>query len=221
MFTGVIETIGTVRRISGGGDSFALAVEIPSPAKEIRAGDSVAVDGVCLTAAGVAGGAVTMDVGEETFRRTTLGRLKTGSRVNVETSLTADKPLGGHFVSGHVDAVGTVAEVRARRTQREMRVAYPQGLAPFIVGKGSIAVDGVSLTVGEVRGEWFAVYLVPHTWENTTLSGKAAGAGVNLEVDMLARYVWKALATLRSGGKEGGIMDLLEKYGYVEGDSER
>ncbi|MFH1538732.1 MAG: riboflavin synthase [bacterium] len=219
MFTGIIETTGTVRRVSGGGDSFSLAVEIPSPSKEIKAGDSVAVDGVCLTATGVSGSVVEMDVGEETYRRTTLKRLRPGARVNIETSLTAEKALGGHFVTGHVDAEGTVAAVSARRTQREMRISHPPELAPFIVEKGSVAVDGISLTVGETGDGWFAVYLIPHSWENTTLSGKRAGAAVNLEVDIIARYVWKVLGTISGGGKEGGIMELLEKYGYTGGGS--
>lgn len=217
MFTGIVETMGTVRRIDGGGGSFSLAVEIAAPPREIKPGDSVAVDGVCLTATSFASGVAAMDVGEETFRRTTLSALRPGGRVNIETALTLEKPLGGHFVSGHVDAVGTIKAVVPSRTQREVRIEFPEALEPLIVEKGGVAVDGISLTVGAVRDGWFAVYLIPHSWENTTLSFKKPGAKVNLEADLLARYVMKILSTMNHPGGGGNFLNKLREYGYMDG----
>ncbi|MEW6201193.1 MAG: riboflavin synthase, partial [bacterium] len=187
--------------------------------------DSVAVNGVCLTATGAKRGAGTeiikMDVSEETFNKTTLKNLTNGAKVNIEPALTPAKPLGGHLVYGHVDGVGTIESIRRHRLQVEMEISFPSEIGIFIVEKGSIAVDGVSLTVGTLEGNRFTVYLIPYTLQKTTLGERKPGDKVNIEVDMLARYVWKIVSAMGkretgAGTKRGEtLMELLERYEYV------
>jgi riboflavin synthase len=184
MFTGLVQALGTVTALEGG----RLAVETPLAA-ELSAGDSVSVNGVCLTASGVAGGGFTADVMDETLRRSSLGGLGPGSRVNLELPLRAADRLGGHFVQGHVDGVGTVGEVREEGFSRVVVVEADGDLLRYVVEKGSIAVDGVSLTVSALDADGFEVSLIPETLERTTLGAVAPGDGVNLEVDVLAKYV--------------------------------
>jgi riboflavin synthase len=184
MFTGLVQALGTVTALEGG----RLAVETPLAA-ELSAGDSVSVNGVCLTASGVAGGGFTADVMDETLRRSSLGGLSPGSRVNLELPLRAADRLGGHFVQGHVDGVGTVREVREEGFSRVVAVEADGDLLRYVVEKGSIAVDGVSLTVSALDEDGFEVSLIPETLERTTLGAVAPGEGVNLEVDVLAKYV--------------------------------
>ena len=177
MFTGIVREVGRVVSFDG----HRLVVE---GATQAATGDSVAVDGVCLTA--VDGSQLAFDVVDETLDRTTLGALKAGDRVNLEPALRAGDPLGGHLVQGHVDGLG-----RARSVGESVWIDAPPDLLRYVVEKGSITVDGVSLTVAAVDGEGFAVALVPHTLEATTLGGLAPGDPVNLEVDILAKYVEK------------------------------
>jgi riboflavin synthase len=192
MFTGIVEGTGTVaamRRPPAGGAA-RLEVEAPWPAGELAVGDSVAVDGCCLTVVARTAGGFAADVVAETLRRTTLGRLPAGARVNLERPLALGGRLGGHLVQGHVDGVGRVLERRpAGEGGEEVRVDLPGDLARYVVEKGSIAVDGVSLTVAGVGQGWFAVALVPHTLAATTLGERAPGDPVNLEVDVVAKYV--------------------------------
>jgi riboflavin synthase len=190
VFTGLIKATG---RVAGQGDG---RLRVEATGMSLSEGDSIAVDGVCLTAAAVEDGAFEADVMGETLRRSTLGSLGAGDRVNLEPPLRAGDPLGGHVVQGHVDGTGTVDSVTGEAFARVVRIAAAPELLRYVVDKGSIAVDGVSLTVAEVDGEGFSVSLIPETLERTTLGGAAPGRAVNLEVDVLAKYVEKLTAAL-------------------------
>jgi len=191
MFTGLVEDRGRVSAAEGaGGLRLTVATRL---AAELEPGDSVAVNGVCLTAATVAGGAFTADVMAETARRSSLAALVDGDEVNLELPLRAGDRLGGHIVQGHVDGVGEVEWTEAEGAARVVRlITYPE-LLRYVVEKGSIAVDGVSLTVASVDDEGFTVSLIPETLARTTLGAAEAGRAVNLEVDMLAKHVEKLL----------------------------
>jgi riboflavin synthase len=191
MFTGLIEASGRLveRKTTGGGLRFRIASPL---AAELAAGDSLAVNGVCLTVILADGADILADVGPETIRVTTLGTLPPGAVVNLERPLRADSRLGGHFVQGHVDAIGCV-EDRAPEAEFEwLTVSFPPNLAPFLVLKGSIAVDGISLTVARLSSDRFGVQVVPYTLEQTNLSAISAGDPVNLECDMIGKYVVRA-----------------------------
>lgn len=180
MFTGLVFGKGTVRAAGGG------RLTVTAPLEELSQGDSVAVNGVCLTAVDLRNGEFSADVMDETFSRTSLGRLKEGSEVNLELPLRAGDPMGGHVVQGHVDGVGTVAEAPPA-----LRIEADPGLLRYVVEKGSITIDGVSLTVVGADASSFWVGLIPETLERTTLGGLLPGDIVNLEVDILAKYVEK------------------------------
>jgi riboflavin synthase len=192
MFTGLVESLGTVSRTENNGAGRRLTVR-DSMSRELAVGESVAVNGACLTVVGIDGDEFTFDVGPETLLRTNLGALADGDRVNLERSLRAGDRLGGHFVQGHVDAVGII---NARVRQEEWEDVWfrcPGELTRLMVPKGSIAVDGVSLTLVKVESERFSVMLIPHTQSATTLGSKKVGDPVNLEADMLAKHVAKLL----------------------------
>ena len=191
MFTGLIEATGRLvgRTTTSGG----LRVRIASAlAGELAAGDSVAVSGVCLTVIAAGGGEFQADVGPETIRVTTLGALSPGAAVNLERPLRADSRFGGHFVQGHVDAIGQIAGRRAETEFEWLTIAFPSPLAPYLVVKGSIAVDGISLTVARLGADRFDVQIVPYTLEHTNLGGLSMGDRVNLECDMVGKYVVRA-----------------------------
>ena len=192
MFTGLIADIGRVTRIDASDEGATLRIETPL-AGTIRDGDSVAVAGVCLTATGVAEGSFGAEAMTETLRRSTLGALRDGDEVNLELPLTADARLGGHVVQGHVDGLGEVLEQRDDGFARRIRFGAPADVLRYVVEKGSIAVDGVSLTVTEVDDRSFTVSLIPETLQRTNLGGIDAGTRVNLEVDLLAKYVEKLM----------------------------
>jgi riboflavin synthase len=193
MFTGIVRELGRVAAAEERGGGFALEIEAPETAPTLDAGDSLAVDGVCLTAEAVAGGRVSLHAVPETLSRTTLGRLREGDAVNLEPALRAGEALGGHYVQGHVDSVGRIQSVEAEGEGLRVFVAAPPEILRYLVEKGSVAVDGVSLTVAELAEDAFAVALVPHTLERTTLSDLLPGREVNLEVDVLAKYVERLL----------------------------
>jgi riboflavin synthase len=193
MFTGLVETTARVRRVDPDGDGARLEVETPLAA-ELHQGDSVAVNGVCLTAIDPDAGGFKADVMAETLRRSSLGPLAAGDSVNLELPLRAGDRLGGHVVQGHVDGTGTVESAHDEGFARVVRIAAAPDLLRYVVEKGSIAVDGVSLTVAEVDGDGFSVSLIPETLERTTLGQAAPGRVVNLEVDVLAKYVEKLVA---------------------------
>jgi riboflavin synthase len=191
VFTGIVEALGRVAEVArSGGEKWRLSVEPPGePGWRLRTGESVAVNGVCLTVVGAAGGCLSFDVAEETRRVTTLGDLGAGDPVNLERPLRLDDRLGGHLVLGHVDAVGRVRAVRPEGESRWMTVEVPLALRPFLVAKGSVTVDGVSLTVAAVEAAAFSVALIPHTLAVTTLGGRGPGSRVNLETDVIGKYV--------------------------------
>jgi len=193
MFTGIVREIGRVAAVEGGADGVRLVVEAPATAATTGLGDSVAVNGVCLTAEAVENGSVAFRAVPETLRRTTLGALRAGDAVNVEPALRAGDPLGGHVMQGHVDGVGTVQSVEAEGEGLRVFVAAPVELLRYCVQKGSVAVEGVSLTVAELADDAFAVALVPHTLEASTLGDLVPGRDVNVEVDVLAKYVERLL----------------------------
>ena len=190
MFTGIVREVGRVEAVEKRGESVRLVVRAPETAAAASVGDSVSLAGVCLTAVEVADGTVAFEAVPETLRRSTLGRLETGGGVNVEPALRAGDPLGGHIVQGHVDGVG-----RIRRVGDEgIEVEAPPDVLRYCVEKGSVAVEGVSLTIAGLGESSFTVALIPHTREVTTLGGLAEGDDVNLEVDVVAKYVERLAA---------------------------
>jgi riboflavin synthase len=199
MFTGLIETLGTVQRLEHEGAGTRLVVTAPSIASQLAIGESVAVNGVCLTVVQRSEEAFAFQAGPETLQRTNLGQLHPGEPVNLERALRVGERLGGHLVQGHVDGCGTVASRQRSGEWEIVCFACALELAAQMVAKGSVAVDGVSLTVVEAQPAGFSVALIPHTLSATTLGRKAVGATVNLETDVLAKYVWKCVEALRGG----------------------
>jgi riboflavin synthase len=194
MFTGIVEELGRVDEVVERGDAALISVTGPIVASDARAGDSIAVNGVCLTVVDVRADGFTADVMAETLRRSALGALAPGSPVNLERAVRPDGRLGGHIVQGHVDGTAVVASVQPGERWTDMAFDCPAGLARYIVEKGSITVDGVSLTVVSVRDDGFSVSLIPTTLAATTLGTRAAGDRVNIEVDIVAKYVERLLA---------------------------
>jgi riboflavin synthase len=193
MFTGLVRELGTVTAIDGGYDGVRLRVNAPETACDAKLGDSIALAGVCLTVVEANEGTLAFDAVPETLARTSLGGLSAGSRINVEPSLRAGEPLGGHIVQGHVDGVGSVRSVEPEGDGRRIWIDAPPELLRYAVAKGSIAVEGVSLTVAALDDGAFAVALIPHTLAVTTLGALQVKDAVNLEVDVLAKYVEKLL----------------------------
>lgn len=194
MFTGIVRELGTVVSADERGVGRALVVRAPAAAANTALGDSVSINGCCLTVESVDGEQVAFHAVAETLTRTTLGRLRADDRVNVESAVRAGDPLGGHYVQGHVDGVGRVQSVEAEGEGLRVFVEAPDDVLRYCVEKGSVTIDGVSLTVAELAEDAFAVALVPHTLEATTLSELAPGREVNLEADVLAKYVERLIA---------------------------
>ena len=190
MFTGIVREVGRVEAVEPNGAAVRLVVRAPETASSTAVGDSISLAGVCLTAVAVDDGALTFDAVPETLRRSTLGRLEAGACVNVEPALRAGEPLGGHIVQGHVDGVGRIGAV----TGEGIEVEAPADVLRYCVEKGSIAIEGVSLTIAGLGESSFTVALIPHTREATTLGRLAAGDDVNLEVDVVAKYVERLAA---------------------------
>jgi len=198
MFTGLVEILGKVHsRTSAARVGVFLSIEAPVIAPQLALGESVAVNGVCLTVVATSANCFSFEVGPETLLKTNLGTLQHGERVNLERSLRVGDRLGGHFVQGHVDGVGTIQERRIEGEWEFVRFNCPAEMTCLMVPKGSIAVDGVSLTLVEVGADFFSVMLIPHTLDNTTLGFKKVGDRVNLETDMLAKHVRKLLGDVR------------------------
>jgi riboflavin synthase len=196
MFTGIVTALGTVRAITplGGGSDMRLVIAAPWPdTASIALGASIACSGCCLTAVEVSADSFTVEVSAETLSKTTLGHWKVGTRVNLERSLKVGDELGGHIVSGHVDGTGHVISAAPENASIRLRLGAPPDLARFIAAKGSVAVDGVSLTVNDVEGATFGVNIIAHTASATSLGAAAPGDAVNVEIDMLARYVARLL----------------------------
>jgi riboflavin synthase len=193
MFTGLVETMGKIAAAERGEEGTRLTIS-SDLAAELSPGDSVAVNGVCLTAAACEPGQFSADVMNETLGRTSLGPLEAGELVNLELPLKAGEPLGGHIVQGHVDGTGSIAAVEDDGFSTSVRVRLPAEILRFIAEKGSVAIDGVSLTVAGVGDDWFSVALIPETRERTTLGSVEPGREVNIEVDVLAKYVERLVA---------------------------
>jgi riboflavin synthase len=188
MFTGLIESVGRIAAIepAASGSRLRVATDL---AGELSLGESVAVNGVCLTVTAVSNGEMHADVGPETARVTTLGAVIAGQPVNLERSMRADSRFGGHFVQGHVDATGTVAAIRADGDAHWLSIAFPEQLAAYLVPKGSIAIDGISLTVAALGDDRLDVMIIPFTWQHTNIASLREGDRVNLECDMVGKYV--------------------------------
>ena len=210
MFTGLIEDLGAVRELRPAGTGGRLSVTTGIPAGDLVLGESIAVNGVCLTVVSIGRDSFVADVSPETLERSTLGRLAAGSRVNLERALRLGDRLGGHLVSGHIDGTGEIlGRVREANAVRfAIRTRY-------VVAKGSIAVDGISLTVNGVGGDRFEVAVIPHTLEVTTLQGRQAGDRVNLEVDIIGKYVERLLGPQQASGAGGLALETLAKHGFL------
>ncbi|MEO8465443.1 MAG: riboflavin synthase [Gammaproteobacteria bacterium] len=216
MFSGLVKGVGRVASRNDLGKDQRFTIEVGSAAlPPLVVGASIAVNGVCLTVVTAAGDRFTADVSGETLAVTTLGRLTASSRVNLESPLRAGDPLDGHIVSGHVDGVGEVAAVESAGRSLTVTIDVPEALARYVATKGSVAVDGVSLTVNSVRGARFAVNVIPHTQEKTVIGDYKAGTAVNIEVDLLARYLERLL---EARGGESIDLDFLKKHGYARND---
>ena len=204
MFTGIVRDVGTVRALEPRGGDVRLWIDVVAlPMAGVVDGDSICVSGCCLTALEVAPRGFAADVSRETLSLTTLGGLQAGSKVNLEPSLRAGDSLGGHLVSGHVDGVGELVALHEDARSVRMRCRGPPGLSRYVARTGSIAIDGVSLTVNEVDGDEFGVNLIPHTQQVTTLGGRRPGQRVNLEIDQVARYVERLLAAQLDASSAG------------------
>jgi riboflavin synthase len=191
MFTGIIKELGTVRNISGLGNIYKLSVEIKDSASDAKIGDSIAINGACLTLTKKNKNMLDFDVMAETMRKTALGRLRPYDKVNIEYALKAHSPVGGHFVTGHIDCVGKITDIKRSSGEVSVEIVFPQEHKDLVVKKGSVALDGISLTVGDVVGNSMIVYIIPHTLNITTLGSKKRQDEVNIEFDMIGKYVVK------------------------------
>ena len=197
MFTGIVEGVGSLSEVKGTGGGFRVRIHTPL-SSSVKVGDSLAVNGVCLTVILIDGGHVLADVGPETARVTTFGALQRGQEVNLERPMRGDGRLDGHFVLGHVDGVGVIEEIRAEGESHWLTIGFPPPLAQFFIRKGSIAVDGISLTVAGLGERQFDVMVIPFTWDSTTLKTLRKSDKVNLECDMIGKYVARAIEMRRN-----------------------
>lgn len=219
MFTGIIEEMGTVKHVMPGAVSAVLSIQADKVLQGTQIGDSIAVNGVCLTVTSMQGGCFTADVMAETLRRSSLGSLHGGSRVNLERAMAADGRFGGHMVAGHIDDTGTILSMEREDNAVWVRIGAPNHVMRYIIEKGSVAIDGISLTVAKVREHDFSVSVIPHTGAETTLLLRHPGDLVNLENDLVGKYVEKLLGlsapeTGHAGGSGGLTMDKLREYGF-------
>jgi riboflavin synthase len=193
MFTGIIEELGQVSSVEARGENARVVIEAHTVTEDTKHGDSIAVNGVCLTALDVRPDSFAADVSRETLDRSTLGRLTPGTPVNLERAVTPTTRLGGHIVQGHVDARGTFVSATDHGGSWTVRIAYPPEIARYLVFKGSVAVEGISLTIAELTDDYFEIAIIPKTWEVTNFSHLQPGDNVNLEVDVIAKYVERIL----------------------------
>ncbi|HEY7746470.1 MAG TPA: riboflavin synthase [Desulfuromonadales bacterium] len=215
MFTGLIEDLGTVRELRRESSRVRLTVGTAIPSTELHLGDSVAVNGICLTVVTIGNGSFTADISPETLERSTLIDLSAGSRVNLERALRLSDRLGGHLVSGHVDAVATISERLLDHNAVRYTFRLPASVNRFVAEKGSVAIDGISLTVNGVTDETFSVAVIPHTLTMTTLQEKNSGDRVNIETDIIARYIARLLGVEETRSKATLNLDFLAKNGFL------
>jgi riboflavin synthase len=217
MFTGIIEELGRVRSVEKRGEGARLVVEARTVMEGTQEGDSIAVNGVCLTAIDLRADSFSADGSAETLQRSTLGRLRSGSVVNLERAVTPATRLGGHIVQGHVDARGRFLGATEHGGSWTIRIAYPKALARYLVFKGSVAVEGISLTVAGLADEYFEIAVIPKTWDVTNLSHLRANDEVNLEADIIAKYVERILTIapqIRTENQSSLTMEKLAELGY-------
>ena len=230
MFTGIVEEIGTLRQVISGSSSGSIRISAKKVLENTKIGDSIAVNGVCLTVTSLSSDGFTADVMPETLRRTNLGSLKSGAPVDLERAMAADGRFGGHLVSGHIDGTGTIVSLKNEGNAVWVQIKAPRPILQLIVEKGSITIDGISLTVASVSEDSFQVSVIPHTGSETILLRKKVGDMVNLENDIVAKYVQHLLGNVLTGKTDslslpkeekeanadsGGItMEFLEKYGF-------
>ncbi|RKZ98363.1 MAG: riboflavin synthase [Gammaproteobacteria bacterium] len=213
MFTGIIAAIGKIEVVQAKGGDLRLQVSTQQlDLADVKLGDSVAINGVCLTVVDISGATLSFDVSRESLDRTSLGAVQTGSEVNLEKALAVGDRLGGHFVSGHVDGLGTMISRQESARSVQFRFEVPTGLERYIAEKGSICIDGTSLTVNNVADNWFEVNIIPHTMQETIMSNYQVGTKVNLEVDLIARYLERLLPQ-----QDAGIThETLLKNGFIK-----
>ena len=219
MFTGIIQAIGTIAALEPKGQDVRVRVQTGKlDLSDVQLGDSIAVNGVCLTAVELPGDGFWADVSGETLSRTTFAALQKGSQANLEKALTPTTRLGGHLVSGHVDGIGEIISRKTEGRSERFVIRAPNALAKYIAEKGSICVDGISLTVNGVSGTEFELNIVPHTLVETTMSEFKTGTQVNLEVDIIARYLERLLLGDKAADKQGGgiNLDKLQEYGFIK-----
>lgn len=215
MFTGIVEELGTVRSVRRGAHSSVLSISAKEVLSDLKVGDSVAVNGVCLTATTVDSGGFTADVMHETLNRSSLGALTAGSHVNLERAMAANGRFGGHIVSGHIDGTGTITALKQDDNALWYTVSAPPALLRYIVEKGSVAIDGVSLTVAAVGESWFSISAIPHTVAVTLLGEKGVGDVVNLENDVIGKYVEKLLRPqTQQVPKRSLTLEFLAEHGF-------
>lgn len=217
MFTGIIEDKGRVLRVESHGQEKRLTIELPSHLTEVQLGDSININGVCLTIVRIQKRAIDLDLSQETLQKTVLGELKEGNRVNLERPLRLTDRLGGHIVTGHIDGIGVIAQKRQERDFLQLKIRIPESVTRYVVTKGSIAIDGISLTVNEFLGTEIQMTLIPYTIQKTTLVDKRVGDRVNVETDILGKYVEKLLD--RGNKKTGEVgLSFLREHGFIKGD---
>lgn len=216
MFTGLIEDLGTVRELRKSADNVCLTVATAIPMDELELGESVAVNGVCLTLVDFRDGHFTADVSPETMARSTLASLKPGIRVNLERAMRFGARLGGHLVSGHVDTVGMITALTRDGNARRFTFRIPAEINRYVVAKGSVAIDGISLTVNQVTEETFSVAIIPHTLEKTTLQDRQVGSSVNVETDLIGKYVERLLGKAPNDQPRSPVdLEFLARHGFL------
>jgi riboflavin synthase len=215
MFTGIIEDIGSITNINKMSGRWEFSLKTALQSATIKEGDSICVDGVCLTATKLSNNVFSVDASLETLQHTTLKDKKTGQKVNLERAMSADGRFGGHLVTGHVDGIGTIANKRKEGDSVRLVVEVPPSLSRYIVGKGSIAIDGISLTVNEQRDNIFTVNIIPYTVSRTTIGEKNLRDAINIETDIIGKYVESFLTKDKSKSMD---MDFLYRHGYIKGE---
>jgi len=217
MFTGIIEDKGKVLKVEYRGQEKRLTIGLPPHLTEVQLGDSININGVCLTVAQKGQQSIELDLSKETLQRTALGELNQGDQVNLERALRLSDRLGGHIVTGHIDGIGVIVERKRERDFLQLGIRIPESVSKYVVQKGSIAVDGISLTVNEYQGAEIQLTLIPYTIEKTTLVDKKVGDRLNVEADILGKYVEKLLA--REDKKSGEMnLSFLKEHGFIKGD---
>ena len=216
MFTGIIEELGQIAALERGADGAKIKISARVVTSETNEGDSISVNGVCLTALDVKAESFTADVSQETLDKSTLGSLKTGTKVNLERAVTPSTRLGGHIVQGHVDSRGKFISATQSGDFWTVRISFPKEIGQYLVYKGSISVEGISLTIAELAKDYFEIAVIPKTWELTNLSSLKAGDEVNLEADVIAKYVERILLYGRVAESENITIEKLSKLGFVK-----